>query len=40
MRYVAMLFGMEFLSHQVGSFIRAWLGGRLFDATKSFDVVW
>jgi MFS family permease len=39
-RYVATLFGFAFLSHQVGSFLGVWLGGRLFDATGSYDVVW
>jgi predicted MFS family arabinose efflux permease len=29
-----------FLSHQVGSFLGVWLGGRLYDATGSYDVVW
>ena len=39
-RYLAMLSGFTFFSHQVGSFLGAWLGGRLFDATGSYDVVW
>jgi len=39
-RYVATLFGFAFLSHQVGSFLGVWLGGRLFDATGSYDIVW
>jgi MFS family permease len=39
-RYLGMLGGFVFLSHQVGSFMGAWLGGRLFDATGSYDVVW
>jgi predicted MFS family arabinose efflux permease len=39
-RYLAMLSGITFLSHQVGSFLGAWLGGRLYDATGSYDVVW
>ncbi len=39
-RYLAMLSGVTFFSHQVGSFLGAWLGGRLFDATGSYDVVW
>ena len=39
-RYMATLFGIVFLSHQVGSFIGVWLGGRLFDATGSYDIVW
>jgi predicted MFS family arabinose efflux permease len=39
-RYLSMLSGFVFLSHQVGSFLGAWLGGRLFDSTGSYDVVW
>ena len=39
-RYLSMLGGVVFLSHQVGSFLGAWLGGRLYDATGSYDVVW
>ena len=39
-RYLAMLSGFTFFSHQVGSFLGAWLGGKLFDATGSYDIVW
>jgi MFS family permease len=39
-RYLSMLGGMVFLSHQIGSFLGVWLGGRLFDATGSYDIVW
>ena len=39
-RYLAMLSGFVFFSHQVGSFLGAWLGGKLYDATGSYDVVW
>ena len=39
-RYLAMLSGFTFLSHQIGSFLGAWLGGRLYDATGSYDIVW
>ena len=39
-RYMATLFGIVFLSHQLGSFLGVWLGGRLFDATGSYDIVW
>lgn len=34
------LFGIVFLSHQVGSFFGAWLGGRLADATGSYAAAW
>ena len=39
-RYMATLFGIVFFSHQVGSFLGAWLGGVLYDSTGSYDVVW
>lgn len=39
-RFVSMLFGIVFLSHQVGSFAGVWLGGYLFDATGSYNLVW
>ena len=39
-RYLSMLGGFVFLSHQLGSFMGVWLGGRLYDATGSYDVVW
>ncbi len=39
-RYMSMLGGFVFLSHQIGSFLGAWLGGRLFDMTGNYDVMW
>jgi len=39
-RYLAMLSGVTFFSHQIGSFLGAWLGGKLYDTTGSYDVVW
>lgn len=39
-RYMATLFGIVFLSHQIGSFIGVWLGGALYDATGSYDGMW
>jgi MFS family permease len=39
-KYMSMLGGFVFLSHQVGSFLGVWLGGRLYDTTGSYDVVW
>ena len=39
-RYVSTLFGIVFLSHQVGSFLGVWLGGYLFDLTGSYAPVW
>ncbi len=37
---MAMLFGIVMLAHQVGGFMGAWLGGRVFEATGSYDWVW
>jgi predicted MFS family arabinose efflux permease len=39
-RYLSMLGGFVFLSHQIGSFLGVWLGGKLYDATGSYDLVW
>ena len=39
-RYMAMLYGIVFLGHQVGSFIGVWLGGWLFDRSGGYDLVW
>jgi MFS family permease len=39
-RYMATLTGVVFLSHQVGAFLGVWLGGRLYDQTGSYDVIW
>ena len=40
LRYMATLFGIVFLSHQLGSFLGIWLGGRLYDTTGSYDMIW
>lgn len=39
-RYMGTLFGIVFLSHQIGSFIGVWLGGYLYDKTGSYDGMW
>lgn len=39
-RYLGMLFGFVFLSHQVGAFIGIWLGGVAYSETGSYDPVW
>jgi predicted MFS family arabinose efflux permease len=39
-QYMSMLGGIAFLSHQVGSFLGVWVGGRLYDDTGSYMVVW
>lgn len=38
--WMTMLFGIVFLSHQVGSFTGVWLAGKVFDTTKSYDMMW
>lgn len=37
---MSMLGGVVFLFHQLGAFLGGWLGGYLYDATGSYDVVW
>jgi MFS family permease len=39
-RHLGMLGGIVFLGHQLGSFLGAWLGGRIFDLTGSYDWAW
>jgi predicted MFS family arabinose efflux permease len=39
-KYLATLFGIVMLSHQVGGFLGAWLGGKAFEATGSYDWMW
>ena len=38
--HLSMLSGFVFMSHQVGSFMGVWLGGKLYDSTGSYDVAW
>ena len=39
-KYLAMLSGFVFFSHQLGSFLGVWLGGLVFDKTGAYDIVW
>ena len=39
-QYMSMLGGIVFLNHQFGSFLGAWLGGKLYESTGSYDIVW
>ena len=39
-RHIGMLFGVVFLSHQIGAFIGALLGGSIYEATGSYDAMW
>ncbi len=40
LRYMGTLYGIVFFSHQLGSFLGVWLGGRLYDAYGSYTAVW
>lgn len=40
LRYMGTLYGIVFFSHQLGSFLGVWLGGRMYDAFGSYDFVW
>jgi predicted MFS family arabinose efflux permease len=39
-RYLSTLYGIVFFSHQIGSFLGVWLGGRFYDISNSYAVVW
>ena len=39
-RWLAMLTGFAFFSHQVGGFLGVWLGGLVFERTGSYDALW
>ncbi len=39
-RYLSTLYGIVFFSHQIGSFLGVWLGGRIYDMVNSYDTVW
>jgi predicted MFS family arabinose efflux permease len=39
-RWLTMLFGFAFFSHQVGGFLGVWLGGLAFERTGSYNSVW
>ncbi|MDE0111125.1 MAG: MFS transporter [Albidovulum sp.] len=40
LRYMGTLYGIIFLSHQIGGFIGVWLGGELYDMYGNYTVVW
>ena len=40
LKYMSMLYGFTFLSHQFGSFLGSWFGGRLYDIYGSYDLMW
>ena len=39
-RWLSMLYGIVFFSHQLGSFMGAWMGGWLYDTYHSYDLLW
>jgi MFS family permease len=39
-RYMGTLYGIVFFSHQLGAFLGVWLGGRLYDVTGTYTLVW
>ena len=39
-RYMGTLYGFVFLSHQIGSFLGVWLGGRFYDLNGDYTLVW
>lgn len=39
-RYMAMLYGFAFFSHQVGGFLGVWLGGELYEIYGNYTLVW
>jgi MFS family permease len=40
LRYMGTLYGLVFFSHQMGSFMGVWLGGRMYDLTGGYTLVW
>ncbi len=40
LRYMGTLYGIIFFSHQLGSFMGAWLGGRMYDVYGDYTLVW
>ena len=39
-RYLSMLYGLVFFSHQIGSFVGAWLGGIWYDVFGNYEAMW
>jgi MFS family permease len=39
-KYMAMLYGFAFFSHQLGGFLGVWLGGVLYESMGSYQIVW
>ena len=39
-KYMSMLYGIVFFSHQLGGFLSSWMGGRIYDFTGNYDIMW
>ncbi|MDC3084502.1 MFS transporter [Gammaproteobacteria bacterium] len=39
-KYMSMLYGIVFFSHQLGGFLSSWMGGWVFDLTGDYDIMW
>ena len=39
-KYMSMLYGIVFFGHQLGGFFSSWLGGRIYDFTGNYDIMW
>ena len=39
-KWMTMLYGIVFFSHQLGSFLGVWLGGAIYDRLQSYDAMW
>ena len=39
-KHLSMLYGVVFLSHQIGSFVGAWVGGIWYDAYGNYEAMW
>ena len=40
LKFMGTLYGIVFLSHQIGSFVGVWLGGMFYDMYGSYNIVW
>ncbi|MDG2187733.1 MAG: MFS transporter [Hyphomicrobiales bacterium] len=39
-KYMSMLYGIVFFGHQLGGFFSAWIGGKIYDFTGNYDIMW
>jgi predicted MFS family arabinose efflux permease len=39
-RYMSMLYGFAFFSHQLGGFLGVWLGGLVYERSGSYELIW